>query len=121
MLILIAHGSPRPAWRESVEQLTESLQADVGRDAVMLAYMECTPPTLMEVASESIAAGATRIRVLPLFLTSEGHVDRNVRPLVEEVQREFPHVAVDLLPPVGKHPMFRSMLAEIALGSDDVS
>jgi sirohydrochlorin cobaltochelatase len=115
MLILIAHGSTKQAWRASVERLTDALQEDLGRDVVRLAYMECTPPTLMDVASDAVRDGAARIRVLPLFLTGEGHVERNVRPLVEEVSRAYPELAVELLPAAGQHPMFRDMLRTIAL------
>ena len=115
MLILIAHGSPRPAWRASVERLTETLQQDVGADRVRLAYMDCTPPTLMDVASEAIHGGCEELRVLPLFLTGEGHVDRHIRPLVDEVRTAFPSTLVDLLPPVGQHPLFRQMLRQMVI------
>ena len=115
MLILIAHGSRRPEWRASVEGLVESLQTDIGRDAVQLAYMDCTPPTLGEVVSEAIRQGVQRIRVLPLFLTAEGHVDRDIQPLVEEARAAHPAVVLELLPPVGRHPMFLQLLRTIAI------
>lgn len=114
MLILIAHGSQRPAWRASVEHLTEALQRDAGADRVRLAYMDCARPTLMEVASDAIRAGCEELRVLPLFLTGEGHVERHIRPLVDEVRAAFPAARVELLPPAGQHPLFREMLRQIA-------
>ena len=118
MLILIAHGSPRESWRASVARLTESLQQDLGADRIRLAYMDCTPPTLMDVASEAIRGGCDDIRVLPLFLTGEGHVDRHIRPLVDEVRAAFPATRVELLPPAGQHPLFQQMLRQIAIESD---
>jgi len=118
MLILIAHGSPRPAWRASVERLTESLQVELGADRVRLAYMDCTPPTLMDVASGAIREGCDNLRVLPLFLTGEGHVERHIRPLVDEVRAAFPAVDMELLPAAGQHPLFHEMLRQIAMGSD---
>ncbi|MHC4090623.1 MAG: sirohydrochlorin chelatase [Planctomycetota bacterium] len=119
MLILIAHGSPSRHWRASVEKLTESLQVDLGRDRVHLCYMEGDPPTLMDVASDAVRRGIKRLRVLPLFLTSEGHVDRNIRPLVDEVCRAHGDVDIELLPPVGQHPLFQKLLREIAVQSAD--
>jgi len=115
MLILIVHGSHDPRWRASVEKLTKTLQADLGRDKVRLAYMRATPPTLMDVAADAIQAGARRIRVLPLFLTGEGHVDRDIRPMVEQIRKAHSPINVELLPPVGQHPMFRELLREIAV------
>ena len=113
-LILIAHGSHDPRWRASIEQLTESLQADLGRDRVRLAYMQCTPPTLMDAASEAVRAGATHLRLLPLFLTDQGHVTRHIHPLVDQLRQIYESVDVELLPPVGQHPSFRELLYKVA-------
>ena len=115
MVIFIAHGSRDPHWRTSIEALIESLRTDLGRDRVGLAYMDCTPPTLMDATSEAVAAGATGIRVVPLFLTEEGHVERDIQPMVEQLREAFGTVDVKLLPPVGRHPRFREMLHEIAV------
>jgi sirohydrochlorin cobaltochelatase len=117
MVIFIAHGSRDPKWRASVEAVIEALEADLGRDRVGLAYMDCTPPTLMDVASNAVRDGATSLRVAPLFLTEQGHVDRDIRPMVEQLRERFGRVEVELLPPVGQHPRFREMLREIAVSS----
>jgi sirohydrochlorin cobaltochelatase len=114
MLILIAHGSRDPRWRASVEQMTELLQADLGSRKVRLAYMDCSPPTLDEVVSEAVQAGATKIRVLPLFLADQGHVERNVAPAVKNLQRTHPAVELELLPSVGHHPLFLELIRTIA-------
>jgi sirohydrochlorin cobaltochelatase len=108
MLILIAHGSRDPRWRASVEQVVKGVEADVGPGNVRLAYMDLTPPTLLEVASEAARNGSTRIRVLPLFLATEGHVERDVQPLVDGVRAR-----IDLLPPIGQFPEFREILGRI--------
>ncbi len=118
MLILIAHGSNDDEWRSSVEKVVESLQAGLGEQSVRLAYMECTPPTLAEVASEAVRAGATSIRVLPLFLAEEGHVERNIRPMVDDLRTDHRAVNVELLPPIGQHPLFRELLRSIAAETD---
>ncbi len=115
MLILIAHGSHDPQWRSSVESLVDSLRTD----QVRLAYMQCTPPTLIDVASEAIAAGAKTIRILPLFLTAEGHVARNVRSLVEQARETLAPIELQLLPPMGRHPGFLDLLREIAAEDGD--
>lgn len=119
MLILIAHGSRDSRWRSSVERVVESLRGELGADATRLAYMERTPPTLMDVAREAVAQGTTSLRVLPLFLAEEGHVERDIQPLVDEVRRAFPEVAVEQLAPVGQAPEFRDALAHIARRTRD--
>jgi sirohydrochlorin cobaltochelatase len=115
MLILLAHGSRERRWRAPVEELTRSLQADLGHRKVRLAYMECSPPALGDVVSGAIQAGVRKIRVLPLFLTAEGHVTRDIKPLIERLRRTDERVNIELLPPVGQHPLFRDLLHKIAL------
>ena len=115
MLILVAHGSLDPKWRASVESLTESLQADLGPDKVRLAYMDHTPPTLDDVVSEAVQRGVLRVRVLPLFLANEGHVDRDIRPVVDRLRKIHRSVEVELMPAVGQHGLFRELLAKIAV------
>ena len=115
MLILVAHGSYDPRWRASVEKLTESLQGELGPDKVQLAYMDCTPPTLEDVVSSAVHTQVNSIRVLPLFVTDEGHVDRDIRPVVEQLRRDHESARVELLPAVGQHPLFRELLARIAV------
>ncbi len=114
MLILIAHGSRDARWRASVEEVVTALEADVGADGPLLAYMDHTPPTLMDAATEAVRAGARRIQVLPLFLADEGHVERDVAPRVAEVRAALPGVEVEQLGSLGRHPEFRAALAAIA-------
>jgi len=114
MLIVIAHGSRNPAWRASVERQLESLQADLGPDALRLAYMDLSPPTLLDVVSEAVQHGIIRIRVLPLFLTNEGHVEKDIQPLVDQVREVFRSVNIELLPPMGQQPLFRELLRSLA-------
>ena len=115
MLIIVAHGSHDPSWRASVESVVESLQAELGVDRLRLAYMECTPPTLDDVVAEAVQAGIRQIRVLPLFLADQGHVNRDIRPAVEAVRAARPAADIDLLPAMGQHRFFREMLGKITL------
>ncbi len=120
MLILMAHGSRNPRWRDSVESLTESLRRDLARGdpgwgQVRLAYLQFAAPTLVDVASGAVRAGDRRIRVLPLFLTGEGHVHRDIGPLVDQLRTAYPTIDVELLPAIGQHPLFRDLLRKIAV------
>jgi sirohydrochlorin cobaltochelatase len=114
VLILIAHGSRDARWRAAVESVIDELARDLGPGRVRLAYMDCTPPTLMDVASEGARAGVRRIRVLPLFLATEGHVERDIEPLVEQARKALHGITFELLPPLGQHPEFRAVIASIA-------
>jgi len=114
MLIAVAHGSRNPAWRASVEQQFEALQADMGAESIRLAYMELSPPTLLDVVREAVQHGTKRIRILPLFLAADGHVDRDIRPVVDQIREAFDSVDIELLAPLGQQPLFRELLRTIA-------
>jgi sirohydrochlorin cobaltochelatase len=118
MLVLIAHGSRDARWRASVEQVAGALQRELGREKVALAYMDCTPPTLMDVARDAVRMGVGRIRVLPLFLAVEGHVERDVVPLVDQVRTALDALEIELLEPVGQLAPFRELLRRIALETE---
>lgn len=114
MLVLVAHGSRDPAWRASVEGIVRELERDLGPDRVRLAYMDCAPPTLLDVVSQAAEGGVEEFRVLPLFLAPQGHVERDVRPVTEAVQKAWPGLDIELLPPLGQQPEYREALARIA-------
>lgn len=113
MLVLVAHGSRDPDWGLPLEELTEA----IGRTApeqVRLAYSQFASPTIRDVAVEAARSGIRRFHVLPLFMTSGGHVERDIRPIVDAVRREHPEMEVELLPPVGELPAFRTFLERLA-------
>jgi len=115
MLIVIAHGSRNSAWRASIERQIESLQADIGPDALRLAYMELSPPTLADVVLEATQLGIEKIRILPLFLAAEGHVEKDIRPAVDRIRDTYKSIEVEFLPPLGQQPLFRELLRSITI------
>ncbi len=117
MLILIAHGSRDPAWRGSLETLTESTRARLPGEEVRLAFMQFTGPTLEEVVEGGIRTGTRAFRLLPLFMASAGHVDKDIRPVVMELSRKHPQAELTLLTPVGEDPLFPGLIAQIATDS----
>jgi sirohydrochlorin cobaltochelatase len=113
-LILFAHGSSDPRWRRPFEELLHEVEQDLGAARVRLAYMEFASPTLLDVAAEAARERVSRLRLLPLFMAAGGHVDRDIPVLLAEVQERHPSLAVEVLPPVGSDPRFRSLLRQLA-------
>jgi sirohydrochlorin cobaltochelatase len=114
MLIFVAHGSPNPSWRASVERLIETVRRKSGADAVRLAYMEHGPPTLAEIVNAATTGGDRRIDVMPLFLVDDGHVERDIRPMIDELRHAHPGIAIRLLPALGHREEFLGLLTAIA-------
>ena len=117
LLLLVAHGSRRTAWRQPIEALRERLAAHLGGEAVRLANLELCPPTIATAIEEAVAAGASRIRVLPLFISGGGHVQADVAPQVEAAAVAYPGVSVEILPALGEHPVVIEAVCAIARGA----
>lgn len=114
MLVLIAHGSRDPEWRASLEFLTNAVQTGSPAENVRLAFMQFAGPTLPEVVEEGVAQGVRSFHLLPLFMASAGHVDKDIRPLVEELAQRFPETTLELLDAVGENPLFHGLIQNIA-------
>lgn len=114
MFVLIAHGSRDARWRVSLQTLAASVKAGSEPEAVALAFMQFDGPTLPDVIEKGVARGVTDFQLLPLFMASAGHVDKDIRPLVETLRKKFPGVGLELLTPIGEDPRFQGLIQTIA-------
>jgi sirohydrochlorin cobaltochelatase len=119
MIILIAHGSRDEKWRQSLEELAERVQEGDSAGEVRLAFMQFSGPTLPEVVEEGWSRGVREFRLLPLFMATAGHVDKDIRPMVRELARRYPEGRLELLTPVGENRLFQELVKKIA--NDDRS
>ena len=88
-ILLLAHGARNPQWAQPFEKVAQALQQQHPQALVQLAFLEFLPPTLPEAAAALCAAGAQRIELLPMFLGSSGHVQREVPELIHQAEREL--------------------------------
>lgn len=106
VLILVAHGSRDPAWAQPFEALARATGA-------RLAFMELAQPRLVDAAEAALAAGARRIRVLPLFMAPGAHVREDIPAQVTALRAAHPGRVIDLLPSLGENERFWAALADI--------
>ena len=99
-LIFLAHGSPRPDWRGPLDTLVSCLGVPEGGGGI--AFMEHCQPSLDDVTEALVKTGKERILVFPLFLSSRGHVSREVAEQVEEARSKYPKVSFEVMPALGE-------------------
>lgn len=111
-LILMAHGSSDPRWREPFEHVH---QASLPRlsTPLRLAYMELCEPSLEDTVAELAESGIEHIDILPLFFAAGRHLRKDVPAKVEALGARHPGSILTLLPPVGEHPDFIEALARV--------
>jgi sirohydrochlorin cobaltochelatase len=123
-LILLAHGSREPRWREPFERLAASLAAAPAPHAppdlgVTLAYLELAEPSLADAIADAARAGARHVRVLPLFLAGGAHIERDLPRLLDAARAAHPTLRLEALPPVGEHPSLFALIADLARAAFD--
>ncbi|WP_051303505.1 sirohydrochlorin chelatase [Comamonas composti] len=116
-LILLAHGSPDALWRVPIEAVLQAVQQQAPHLACCCAYLDACEPELPTAAAELVAAGASRIVVLPLFLGTGKHARQDIPRLVELVRMQHPQLDLVLEPAAGENPLVTGLLARIALQS----
>ena len=116
-LILFAHGARDPRWATPFEAVAERVRAQRPGLPVRLAFLELMRPSLLEAGAQLVAAGCTRITVLPLFLGAGGHVRKDLPLLVDELRATHSAVAFALQVPIGEDPRVIGVIADVAAAS----
>jgi sirohydrochlorin cobaltochelatase len=106
-IILLAHGSPDPLWKEPFESLYSQVSLTYGVANFSLAYMELTSPTL-EDAIELLGDHVQTVAVLPLFLAVGRHLRQDVPAQIEALQRC--DLKIELLPPIGEDTLVKNAI-----------
>ena len=110
-LIVVAHGSRSAGANAEVRALVAAIRGFGRADA---AFLEIEPPMVEEVLRAHVAAGASRIVVLPLFLSAGTHVTRDLPARLARCGAESPAVAIAVLPHLGATPGFSDFLQALA-------
>ena len=119
--MVIAHGSRAGAANDAHRRAVEALDARCG-PAVRPAFLELAGPDLQTAIDGVVAAGATSVAVLPLFLYPGRHVQEDIPALVAAAQQRHPEVPVRLLESFGARPEVADLLAtQIAAAVPDLT
>ena len=112
-LLLIAHGSRRAEANADAHTMAELLTAR-GPSPCLAAFLELASPTIPEGARQCLDRGASRIVLLPFFLSAGMHVTRDLQDWCVRLGQEYPQIQFLLAPPIGCHPLVVEVLAHQA-------
>ncbi len=111
-LLIIDHGSRRPAANRVVRQVAAMVRAKSRFLIVQHAHMELAEPTIQQGFETCVAAGVDAIVVQPYFLGPGRHSTSDIPRMLEEVARKHPRVSVRLGAPLGPHPKMGELILE---------
>ncbi len=117
-VIVFAHGSRDPLWRAPIDAVATRLKNQHTPALVECAYLELCEPDINTACRSLLQAGATHIRILPLFFGMGKHAREDLPLLIEQLTASHPKVRFECLPAAGEDPRLTALLATIALESE---
>ena len=100
-LILFSHGSLLCGAGEAVDAHAARLRERGDFGFVEVGFLNYSEPTFAETAARAVAAGATRIVVLPYFLIPGYFVSKSLPEALAPVQAQFPDVNFEVAAALG--------------------
>jgi len=111
-VLIIAHGSRHDEANADTFHVIAGLRQRGCYRVIEAAFLELAQPTIAESAGACVRQGATRVIMLPYFLSAGVHVERDLRAHCEQLAQQFPGVDFYLAQPLGRHPLLLEIVAE---------
>ncbi len=118
-VILFAHGSRDPLWRQPIEAVAARMADSAPQVPVRCAYLELCAPDLNTVVHELLALGVQSMTVVPMFLGVGKHAREDLPQLMQALQAQHPLIQLTLRPAIGEDPAMIELMAKIALHSGE--
>src|SRR5262245_58413159 len=113
-LLLIAHGSRRADANADLQYLAGVLHKRGEFAVVVPSYLELCEPGIAAGGDRCVAVGATKVVLLPYFLSSGMHVMEDLTAARDELAKRHPKVEFVLAEPLGRHPLLVEIVVERA-------
>src|SRR5438876_3418316 len=113
-IAIFAHGSSVASANDSVRAVAGRVACQGGFELVEAAFLEQGTPDLAEAVARLAARGASRVLVVPYFLTLGLHLQRDLPRIVADIARIQPGVEIRVTAPLDGHPAMAQALIERA-------
>jgi sirohydrochlorin ferrochelatase len=123
-VLLVAHGSREASANGDLCDLAARLAAAGEYPIVEPCFLELAEPNIATGGERCVARGATRVLIVPYFLSAGVHLRRDLTAARDEMARRFPKVEFRLGSPLGPHPLLDALVGarvrELAVGVCDL-
>ncbi len=110
-VLLIAHGSRQQAANDDLHELVARIAAAGTHSIVEGCFLELAEPDLPTGGGRCVARGATRVLMVPYFLSAGVHLQRDLTSARDELNRRYPDVGFCLGSPLGPHRLLDELVA----------
>ena len=117
ILLLVAHGSRREESNIEIESLSEKISKFKSKefDKVMPAFLEFASPSIPEAITECAEVGATKVTILPYFLSAGVHITRDIPNEITEASKGNPGLEIKVANYFGSRDEIAQILLKTAL------
>ena len=111
-VLLIAHGSREHAANDDLIELAARIGARGEYPIVEACFLELAEPDIAQGGARCVERGATRVLMIPYFLSDGVHVRRDLNTARQELVSNYSGVAFELGPALGPHPLLDQLVIE---------
>lgn len=114
-IILFGHGARNPEWAAPFHRIRDALRTHAPATPVEFAFLELMPPTLDEAVDTLVGKGATRVRIVPVFMSQGGHVLNDLPRMAAAAAARHPGLSIAVAAPLGESPAVLDAIARYAI------
>ena len=109
-VLLIAHGSRHAPANDDLHQLAARFAARGDYPIVEPSFLELAEPDIATGGDRCVARGATRVLMIPYFLSAGVHLIRDLTAARDQLHGRHPGVEFRLGPALGPHPLLEDLV-----------
>ncbi len=113
-ITVFGHGSSVETANQAVRDFTAQLGRRGGFSLIEPSFLELGNPDLPEAVRRLVDRGATRILVIPYFLTLGIHLKRDLPRIVAELRLIYSSIEIEITEPMDGHPALIDVLLDRA-------
>ena len=117
VLMLVAHGSRREESNLEIESLAKKIALFKVKEfeVVMPAFLEFAKPSIPEAIDNCTVIGATKVTILPYFLSAGVHIAKDIPSEVEKGAQKNPNLNIEISNYFGSRDEIAEILVKTAL------
>ena len=117
VLLLVEHGSRRQESNLEIESLSRKIAKFESKefDKVMPAFLEFASPSIREAIKECSEMGATKVTILPYFLSAGVHITQDIPNEIIEASQNTPDLDIQIANYFGSRDEIAEILMKTAL------
>ena len=100
-VLILAHGSKRKETDRIMNSLTEKVKAKISEKLIVPAYLQFSEQNLEKGIKQLIEKGATKIKIIPMFLFDGVHVTKDIPQEIGDINKKYPGVQIKMSECIG--------------------